>query len=90
MAIQRVLEAAEYIARDKPGAAHAWAESTLHAVEQLADSPESGRMVAEIGRREVRELIHGSYRIVYRIEAEQILIVTVRHGSRRFDRREVE
>ena len=39
----------------------------------------------ELGRAEVRELIHGGYRIVYRTESETILILTVRHGRRLLD-----
>jgi plasmid stabilization system protein ParE len=90
LAIQRVLEAAEFIARDKPGAAQSWAESTFEAVERLADLPNSGRVVPEIRRPEIREIIHGAFRIIYRIESDQVLVLTVRRGRRLLDPSEIE
>lgn len=90
LAIQRVLESAEYIALDKPGAAGRWADSVFRAVGRLEDHPESGRIVPEIGRAEVRELIHGAYRIVYRIEEDRVLILTVRGSRQRFDPSEAQ
>lgn len=90
LAIQRVLEAADFIARDKPGAARDWAESTFEAVERLADLPNSGRVVPEIRRAEIREIIHGPFRIIYRIEDDQVLVLTVRRGRRLLDPSEIE
>ncbi len=90
LAVQRVLEAAEFIALDKSEAAARWAESAFKAVERLGDLPKSGRMVPEIGRDEVREIVHGSFRIVYRIESEQVFILTVRHSRRQFDPSETD
>jgi len=85
LAIRRVIEAAEFIARDKPAAAQRWTESTFSAVERLAEWPRSGRVVPELGRAEVREVIHGSYRIIYRIAGDEVLILNVRHARRRLD-----
>lgn len=90
LAIQRVLEAADFIARDKPGAAEHWAESTFKAVERLADLPNSGRVVPEIRRPEIREIIHGAFRIIYRIESDQVLVLTVRRARRLLDPSEIE
>lgn len=89
-AIERVLEAAEQIALDKPGAATCWAKSTFDAVERLERYPESGRVVPELERSEVREIIHGSYRVIYRIEETRVLNLTVRHTSRQLDPSETE
>jgi plasmid stabilization system protein ParE len=44
--------------------------------------PESGRVVPELNRPTVRELIRGSYRIVYRLEPDAVRILTVVHASR--------
>ncbi|MCX5880864.1 MAG: type II toxin-antitoxin system RelE/ParE family toxin [Deltaproteobacteria bacterium] len=38
-------------------------------------------MVPEIRNNQFRELIYGNYRVIYRIEAEQISILTIRHGK---------
>ncbi|MGH9341024.1 MAG: type II toxin-antitoxin system RelE/ParE family toxin [Acidobacteriota bacterium] len=67
LAIQRVREAAEYIARDKPGAAQRWIRGAFETVGRLAKLPHSGRVVPELGRPDIREVIYGFYRIIYRV-----------------------
>ncbi len=43
----------------------------------------SGRIVPEIDRKEIRELIQGNYRIIYKIISKnQIDILTIHHSSR--------
>ena len=81
LAIDRASEIAEYIARDKPIAAEKWITSVFSKVEQLASSPEIGRVVPEIEDEQFRELIYGNYRIVYCIEKTQVSILTIRHGK---------
>jgi toxin ParE1/3/4 len=51
-------------------------------VEQLANYPESGRIVPEFGLAAVRELLHPPFRIVYRIGATKIWIVRVWRSER--------
>jgi plasmid stabilization system protein ParE len=46
--------------------------------------PLSGRIVPELGRDDVREIILGEYRIVYRVKGETVLLVTVFRSSRLF------
>ncbi len=41
-----------------------------------------GRVVPEIGEKNIRERFVYSYRVIYRIELEPILVVAVIHGSR--------
>ena len=81
LAIDRASEIAEYITLDKPSAANKWINTVFSKVEQLASSPEIGRVVPEIGNEQFRELIYGNYRIIYRIEKKQLLILTIRHGK---------
>jgi plasmid stabilization system protein ParE len=38
------------------------------------------REVPELRRGTVREVIHGSYRIIYRVEPERVAVLTVRHS----------
>jgi plasmid stabilization system protein ParE len=47
-------------------------------------------VVPEIRRPEIREIIHGAFRIIYRIEDDQVLILTVRRGRRLLDPSEIE
>jgi plasmid stabilization system protein ParE len=51
-------------------------------VEQLADFPESGRIVSELGLTAVRELVHPPFRIVYRIGPTKLWIVRVWRSER--------
>ena len=80
LAIERASEIAEYIAQDKPSAAENWINTVFSKVEKLKSSPEIGRLVPEIRNNQFRELIYGNYRIIYRIERNQISILTIRHG----------
>jgi len=90
LAIQRIREAAEYIARDKPATAQGWARGAFEAIGRLAELPHSGRVVPELGRKDIREVIYGAYRIIYRVSPEAGLVLTVRHGRRLLDEAEVE
>jgi len=79
-ALERVEDIAQYIAEDKPGAAVEWVEGIFDTVERLSDFPESGRVVPEVGGRRIREVIFGTYRIIYSVRG-QIDILTVRRSS---------
>lgn len=73
-----------FIETDSP----AWADLTVRrlvaAVERLRDFPDSGRMVPERQSPELREVVSGSFRIVYRRKPTLIEIATVFRGSRDF------
>jgi plasmid stabilization system protein ParE len=51
---------------------------------QLADFPDSGRMMPEFENRYLRELIEGDYRIIYERFPDRIEIVSVAHGRQSF------
>jgi toxin ParE1/3/4 len=51
-------------------------------VEQLADFPESGRIVPEFEMKTVRELLHPPFRVVYRIDGAKIWIIRVWRSER--------
>jgi toxin ParE1/3/4 len=80
LAVDRASEIAGYIAQDKPSAAEKWIQTVFSKVEQLQAFPEIGRIVPEIGNDQFRELLYGNYRIIYRIEAKRISVLTIRHG----------
>ena len=80
LAIDRVAEIAEYIAQDSPTSAQKWVESIFQVVERLEKFPKSGRIVPEVMQDDFREIIHGNYRIIYRLQSESVSILTVRHG----------
>ena len=75
----------EFIARDAPRYAQIFAIRVFEVVDRLEAFPLSGRVVPEIEREDVREIIFGSYRIVYRLANNEIDIVTVHHSSKLLD-----
>ena len=80
LALERVEDIAWYIAEDNPAAAIHWVDDLFATVERLADFPKSGRMVPEVGSSRIRELIFGSYRVIYSIK-DQVDVLTVRRSS---------
>ena len=81
LAVERASEIVDYIAQDKPLAANKWIHTVFSKVEQLRLNPEIGRIIPEINEHQFWELMYGNYRIIYRIEAKQISILTIRHGK---------
>ena len=73
-----------FIETDSP----AWADLTVRrlvaAVERLREFPDSGRMVPERQSPDLREVVSGSFRIVYRRRLALVEIATVVRGSREF------
>ena len=89
LAEQRALEAVEYIALDRPGAAAAWLEKLLERVKALEQFEQQGRVVREIGLPAYREVLHAPYRVVYRVDAARVVILTLRHERQAWDPDEV-
>ena len=73
---------AEYIARDSEFYARAIVTEILSVSRNIREFPLIGRVVPEIGDERTRERFIYSYRLVYQIEPERILIVAVIHGKR--------
>lgn len=72
----------EYIAQDSPLYAQRMIDRLTRRSEQIGSFPLSGRMVPEYESENVREVIEGSYRIIYLIKLDQIDIVAVVHSAR--------
>ena len=81
-AIEDIEAIASYIERDSPWYARAVTSKIVETAEAIPNHPELGRIVPEIEDRLIRERFVYSYRIIYRIEQERILVATVVHGSR--------
>lgn len=79
LAIERIAEIAACIAEDNPSAAEKWVRDAFARVGQLHEFPKSGRRIPESPRPDLRELVWGNYRIIYRLEVRRISILTVRH-----------
>ena len=84
-AVARAAEIATYIAADRPDAAAEWVDALFAAVAGLKNHPKRGRRVPEVDRPTIREVLHGRYRVIYRVDPSQIVVLTVRHGRREWD-----
>ena len=73
---------ADFIAVDDAVAAVRWVDQLVAAAERVCHAPRMGRKVSEFARDDLREIIHGAYRIVYRITPERIEVLTVFEGHR--------
>ena len=76
---------AQFIAKDSPQYARLFVSDVFQAVERLSEFPQSGRIVPEFNDPVVREVILGNYRLVYRLKAKLIEMLTVYHGARLLD-----
>ena len=73
----------DYIAKDSVKYAEITVERLFNSVDILEDYPKSGKMVPEFENEEIRELIRGSFRIVYQIiDDTRIDILTVHNCAR--------
>lgn len=75
----------QFICRDSAAAAQTVVVRLFTAIEQLADFPQSGRIVPEFGHPELRELVRGSYRIVYRVRDGGVQLIRIHHAARPLD-----
>ena len=71
-----------YIKRDSEYYAYEFTRKIYNHVQILLTSPKMGRIVPEINDKNIRELIYHNYRIIYRLQKNEIQILTVIHGSR--------
>ena len=83
-AIQDLQEIVRYISFDNPVRAESFGRELFSKTRLLASFPEMGRVVPEFDQPDIREIIHLSYRIVYRVQYENRLIEVSRfwHGAR--------
>lgn len=73
---------AAYISSDSPAYAKIVVKKIVKLIRQLARFPQSGREVPEFQDPSLREVIAYSYRIIYKLEKEEIIIASVIHGKR--------
>jgi toxin ParE1/3/4 len=81
-ALADVESIAAYIASDSPAYAKIVVKKIVKLTRQLARFPQSGREVPEFQDPSLRELLAYSYRIIYKVEKEEIIIASVIHGKR--------
>ena len=81
-ALQDIENIASYIARDSPAYAASVVKAILNETRMLTGFPRSGRKVPELDKDDIREVFAYSYRIIYWINDEEIIVAAVIHGKR--------
>jgi toxin ParE1/3/4 len=71
----------DYIAQNSPEYAKNVVDLITRRSQQIAEYPLSGRKVPEYDFNQIREVIEGSYRIIYCIKSDQIDVLAVIHGA---------
>ena len=73
-----------FIAQDNPRAARRWVHQIQARARAATTAPLAGRVVPEVGLPEIREVFQRSYRVVYRVEGDELYVLTVFEGHQRF------
>jgi toxin ParE1/3/4 len=73
---------ADYIAEDSPGYAAAFVRRVRDRARSLEELAERGRVVPELDEPAVRELVVGSYRLIYETSDEDVFVLALIHGAR--------
>lgn len=81
--IKDIENIAEFIAKDSEKYATIQTQRFFEIVTALESQPQIGKIVPEINKSNIRELILGNYRIIYVIKLNQdVDIITVHHSKR--------
>ena len=83
LAIEDLKSIFDYISQDSRHYAFNQIQKIQDRVDQLANFPESGRIVPEFQINHYRELIEGNYRILYRLFPDRVDILRIHHTSRK-------
>ncbi|TLU86019.1 MAG: type II toxin-antitoxin system RelE/ParE family toxin [Chlorobium sp.] len=81
-ALRMLDEIEQFIAQDNPQRASDFIDRLLEKGDSIASFPEMGRVVPEIAQPGIREILVGTYRIVYKETPDHIVILTVFEGHR--------
>lgn len=83
-AFDQFSEIHNYIKSDSPISAAKWAGALFDQVSKLESLPKMGRKLPEIKTENIREIIYGNYRIIYKISDESIQLMAIRHFKQFF------
>jgi addiction module RelE/StbE family toxin len=89
-AVEDLKSIAEYIAKDSVKYAKLQVLRIKHRTQILKSQVQIGKPVPEFNKKDIRELVEGNYRIIYKIvSAEQVDILTIHHSSRDLTKRKI-
>jgi plasmid stabilization system protein ParE len=79
---RNLAEIKRHIAQDAPKTALNFIRRLKEAVNVLRAFPEGGAIVEELNDPEIREVLYGVYRIIYRFDGRKLQVLTLVHGAR--------
>ena len=84
-AFDEIDESAAHIALDSPDAARRWRDRILDDIESLQNFPLRHGLApeAEVVGVELHQMMHGPYRVLYTVNANEVTVHGIRHGARR-------
>lgn len=77
--LKRLTAIAEFIAEDSPGSSKKIVNSIFEQIEKLKIFPFLGKSLPGSKNSLLRESLVGSFRVIYRIDEDRIVILTIRH-----------
>ena len=77
-----LFEIGRFVARDDPDAARRLVARLRARARLAARNPHAGRVVPEVGRTDIREVLAGTYRILYGIRPRSLLVLAFIEGHR--------
>lgn len=80
----------EYISHDSEFYAQRFIDKIIKSVDKLNDFPNLGRVVPEVNIVSVREIIYYSYRIIYQVTDNEIIILAVINSNRLLDNKIIQ
>jgi addiction module RelE/StbE family toxin len=81
-ALENLWEIETWIGRNNPEKAEIFINALIEKGELISMNPHMGRIVPEFSSQEIRELIIKNYRMVYRLDKEEVVIITVFEGHK--------
>lgn len=85
LAEEQVADTFGYIAAERLAAAVRWFERLVERTESLSVLPDQGRMVPEAQRSSLREVLVDPYRVIYRRDEDEVVVLSVQHERRELD-----
>lgn len=84
-ALEQVEQIFAYIVRDRPNVAVDIVDGLFDTAEQLSETPEMGPPWPPAQRQDLRFILFKTYRILYRVDEDRVIVTSVRHTRRDTD-----
>lgn len=86
--INDLRDISDYISKDSVQYAKRQVSKIRKSTRVLHDHIYSGRIVPEVNRKDIREIIQGNYRIIYKVNGKsRVDILTIHHSARDLHKR---